>query len=140
MPVYMNDQTIDILVGTLQALKQERAERRALEQEVVRLTGSEVSTSSEALDVHCNSLEVAELLEKKHKNVLQAIRNLDCSDGFRESNFRVSAYPIPTGQGGTRYGKMYDMTKDGFIFLVSEFTGKKATRVREEFFTTAQNW
>ena len=81
-----------------------------------------------------DSLMVSERFEKKHKNVLRAIKNLECSTEFFELNFELEFYPIPTGQGGTRKGKMYRMTRDGFTFLVSGFTGKKVARYREKYF------
>lgn len=35
------------------------------------------------------SLDVARVFGKQHKNVLQAIENLDCSDDFNELNFQL---------------------------------------------------
>lgn len=41
-----------------------------------------------------SSLTVAEVFEKQHAHVLEAIKNLDCSEDFRESNFRFSKYKV----------------------------------------------
>ena len=38
------------------------------------------------------SLDVAETFEKEHKHVLRNIRELACSDEFRQSNFGPSSY------------------------------------------------
>jgi phage regulator Rha-like protein len=35
------------------------------------------------------SLDVARVFEWQHKNVLQAIENLECSDGFNRLNFKL---------------------------------------------------
>lgn len=76
------------------------------------------------------SLKVAEYFGKQHKNVIQAIETLDCSGKFRELNFQLSAYTVP---GQTRTYPFYEMTRDGFMFVVMGFNGKKAARVKESF-------
>ncbi len=75
------------------------------------------------------SLKVAKSFEKRHDNVLQAIKNMDCSDEFRLLNFKESK--CLNSQGKTQ--PMYFMTREGFMFLVMGFTGQKAASVKEEF-------
>ncbi|EBM0567332.1 hypothetical protein DP643_23345 [Salmonella enterica] len=72
---------------------------------------------------------VAEYFEKRHERVLDKIRSLDCSPEFTEHNFVLSEYTDSTG----RKLPMYDMTKDGFVFLVMGFTGKKAAQFKEAY-------
>ena len=72
---------------------------------------------------------VSDVFEKTHKDVLRAIDNIDCSDGFRERNFALSSYK--SKQGKTL--KCVDMTRDGFSFLCMGFTGKKAAKWKEEY-------
>lgn len=75
------------------------------------------------------SLAIAERFGKQHKNVLQSIENLECSEAFTELNFQPSAYKDSTG----RALPMYAITKDGFMFLCMGFTGKEAAAWKERF-------
>ena len=74
-----------------------------------------------------NSLKVAEAFSKQHKNVLQSLQRVDCSAEFTELNFQPSEYIDSTG----RVLPMYEMTKDGFMFLVMGFTAPKAAAIKE---------
>lgn len=75
------------------------------------------------------SLIIADIFGKQHKNIIQKINNLECSAEFTELNFQLSEYKDPTGRRLTQY----DITKDGFIFLVMGFTGKKAAHMKEAY-------
>ncbi|EHX5908847.1 ash family protein, partial [Escherichia coli] len=66
-----------------------------------------------------SSLAVAEYFRKPHKDVLAKISRLDCSAEFTERNFSPSEYTDSTG----RKLPMYQITKNGFVFLVMGFTG-----------------
>lgn len=79
--------------------------------------------------VRVSSLVVAEKFEKKHKNILQAIELLECSEEFNRLNFQQIDY---VDQKGRTY-KAYAMTRDGFMMLVMGFTGKKAATWKEAF-------
>lgn len=70
------------------------------------------------------SVVVAQVFGKQHKDVLRAIRGLDCPPDFTERNFALSEFTDPTG----RKLPMYRMTRDGFTFLCMGFTGKEAAR------------
>lgn len=74
------------------------------------------------------SFKVAEFFGREHKNVLQSIRRLDCSDEFLTANFSAVKYQ----HRGNEYDA-YEMTKNGFMFLVMGFTGKKAARIKEAY-------
>lgn len=82
--------------------------------------------------VKTDSLKVAELFGKQHKNVLHKLESLDCSTEFTELNFQLSEYLDSTG----RKLSMYEMTKDGFIFLVMGFTGSTAAKIKESYINT----
>jgi Rha family phage regulatory protein len=73
------------------------------------------------------SLEVAEMFDKEHKNVLRHIRDLSCSQEFRHRNFAESSYM----SAQNKQMPMYEITKDGFIFLVLGFNGNKVSRLKE---------
>jgi Rha family phage regulatory protein len=81
------------------------------------------------------SLKVAEAFGKRHDDVLRKLRGLDCSPEFTARNFAGSEYTDPTG----RKLPFYEVTKDGFVFLVMGFTGAKAARVKEAYIN-AFNW
>ncbi|WP_106378562.1 Rha family phage regulatory protein, partial [Escherichia coli] len=75
------------------------------------------------------SVAVAEFFHKRHDNVLRAIANIECSDKFTALNFEASEYTDSTG----RKLPMYQITKNGFVFLVMGFTGKKAASFKEAY-------
>ncbi len=75
------------------------------------------------------SLDVAETFGKEHNKVLRDIRELDCSDEFRLSNFGQSFYVNLQG----RKQPMYYMTRDGFTLVVMGYTGEKAMKFKEGY-------
>lgn len=81
------------------------------------------------------SINVAEAFGKLHKNVVRKLEMIECSQEFTERNFTPSEYKDSTG----RNLPMYKMTKDGFMFLVMGFTGKKAAMIKEAYIN-AFNW
>ncbi|HAG2139065.1 TPA: Rha family transcriptional regulator [Salmonella enterica] len=76
-----------------------------------------------------SSRSVGEYFRKLHKDVIRKIESLDCSPEFTGRNFTLSEYTDSTG----RKLPMYEMTKDGFVFLVMGFTGKKAATFKEAY-------
>lgn len=70
----------------------------------------------------CDSLQVAKKFEKRHDNVMQAIRGLLKNKETHEM-FKKSSYIEE--QNNQRY-PMYLMNRDGFSLLVMGFAGKKA--------------
>ena len=79
--------------------------------------------------IKTTSLIVAEHFEKQHKHVLESIEKLECSDEFRSAQFSADLYLDSHG----REQKCYNLTKNGFMFLVLGFTGKKAAAIREAY-------
>lgn len=79
------------------------------------------------------SLKVAEAFGKRHTHVLDKLKSLDCSDEFASANFWAHVQMIDIGNGAKRESKFYQMTKDGFMFLVMGFTGKKAATIKEAY-------
>lgn len=76
-----------------------------------------------------NSLLVAEIFEKNHKDVLRSINSLEVSDEFRQRNFAPANYT--DAQGKPR--PMFQITRDGFTMLAMGFTGKKAIEWKEKY-------
>lgn len=86
--------------------------------------------------VKTSSLKVAELFGKQHKDVLRKIESLECSLEFTSAHFCAHVQTVEIGNGATRESKYYEMTKDGFIFLVMGFTGAKAAQIKEAYINT----
>ncbi|GAD04509.1 phage Rha protein [Porphyromonas crevioricanis JCM 15906] len=85
--------------------------------------------SSQGRDV-TTSLIVAQVFGKEHSKVCRDIESLSCSESFRVANFGEATFENQkTGQNH----KMYEITKDGFSFLVMGYNGKKAGEFKEMF-------
>lgn len=76
-----------------------------------------------------NSLQVAEYFGKRHDHVLRDIQSIDCSEEFNRTNFGEMSYLDSYG----RKQKAYAMTRDGFMFLVMGYRGKKAAAIKEAY-------
>lgn len=87
--------------------------------ELVLLNNNQVTTTS---------ILIAETFNKDHKDVLKAIQSISCSEDFSRRNFSLSDYEVR----GKKY-PIYVITKDGFSMLVMGFTGKKATKFKEDY-------
>ncbi|MDS1603487.1 Rha family transcriptional regulator [Escherichia coli] len=75
------------------------------------------------------SVAIAEFFGKRHDNVLRAIANIECSEKFNALNFEDVTYTDAKGEKRP----MYQITKNGFVFLVMGFTGKKAAAFKEAY-------
>ena len=96
--------------------------------DLVFIEGGEVVTTSR---------QVAKQFGKQHRNVLRAIKNIECSEEFALLNFE-QCFEINKLANG-KPEPVVRMTKDGFMFLVMGFTGKKAAQMKEAFIY-AFNW
>ena len=74
-------------------------------------------------EIYTTSLIIAEQFGKEHKHVLRDIDELQCSKEFNRSNFGLISYK----DNRNRTQKMYKIKRDGFMFLVMGYTGKKAS-------------
>lgn len=77
----------------------------------------------------CSSRQVAELFEKEHNHVMRDIRELDCSEEFRLSNFGQIFEKDSYG----RKQPVFYMTRDGFTFLAMGYRGRKAAKFKEAY-------
>ncbi|MDR2549108.1 MAG: Rha family transcriptional regulator [Desulfobulbus sp.] len=81
----------------------------------------EIIAQNEKLVV--SSLDVARHFDKRHGNVLRAIKRIEAEEpSFTQLNFEFSEYMDSTG----RPLPMVEMTRSGFSILAMGFTGKKA--------------
>lgn len=101
---------------------------------------SEIAISTESPKVFFNdgrlvttSQAIADYFDKQHKHVLAKIDALDCSPEFASANFSADVQAVEIGNGAERESRCYLITKDGFMFLVMGFTGKKAARLKEAY-------
>ncbi|MEK3950926.1 Rha family transcriptional regulator [Paenibacillus sp. FSL H7-0703] len=78
-----------------------------------------------------DSLTVAEVFGKEHRRVMQDIRELECSEEFREHNFVPSSYKSAQGKNVAKF----IISQDGFSFLAMSYTGKEAARFKEMYIT-----
>ncbi len=79
--------------------------------------------------VTTDSLTVADRFGKRHCDVLRSIKLLKCSKEFGLRNFALTSYINEQG----KEQPYYDMTRDGWMFLVMGFTGAKAAEWKEKF-------
>lgn len=78
------------------------------------------------------SLKIAEVFGKEHKNVIAAIKSLECSELFRELNFKPSEYTYKNGNV-VKTVPLYNITRDGVAMLAFGFTGKRAAHFKEAY-------
>jgi Rha family phage regulatory protein len=84
--------------------------------------------------VVADSRDVAAYFGKDHKNVLQSIRNLSCSDQFRRLNFQ----PFKIKDLACESTSHVEMTEIGFMRLVGGFNGPKAALMIETWINQFQ--
>ncbi len=75
------------------------------------------------------SRQIAYYFNKRHKNVLQSIENLDYSPQFNGLNFQPVEYQDDKGE----LRKEYQITRNGFVYLAMGFTGKRAAQFKEAY-------
>lgn len=90
---------------------------------------NELVKINENNQVTTDSLTVADRFGKRHCDVLRSIKMLKCSKDYRLRNFALSSYINEQG----KEQPYYDMTQDGWMFLVMGFTGERAAEWKEKF-------
>ena len=75
------------------------------------------------------SLLIANKFNKRHSDILRAIKNIQCSAEFSQRNFALAEYIDHQG----KLRPVYRITKDGLVFLVMGFTGKDAAKFKEDY-------
>lgn len=93
---------------------------------MVTLDGNEIITTS---------LKISKYFKKRHADVLRAIKRCECSKEFSERNFALATYMDEQGKLRT----MFNITRDGCMFLIMGFTGEAAAQVKESYIK-AFNW
>lgn len=87
-------------------------------------------TTVDGEEVIVSSRDVADSFDKRHDHVLRDIRNIkeDVSPQFWGANFERSKYEVR----GREYPEFL-LSKDGCVFLVMGYEGKKAARFKEAY-------
>ncbi len=86
---------------------------------------------SQTNELVTDSFSVAKYFGKRHEQVLRKLKDLGCSFEFTKHNF-VLCHKNNELQNG-KLQPFYQMTKDGFMFLVMGFTGKRAAEIKERY-------
>lgn len=76
-----------------------------------------------------SSKDLADKFGKKHSKVLRDVRDLHCSDEFREANFGLTTYTTVQNKKVVHY----EITRDGFAFLCMGWTGPEAGSWKEKY-------
>jgi Rha family phage regulatory protein len=100
---------------------------------VVVINNREVVFAFKGEKPFISSRDLAAVFEKRHDNVISAIRALP-QDSFCFLNFKEveTEYKNPHSGGVTKY-PAYQMTRDGFALLAMGFTGEKAHKWKIAF-------
>ena len=96
--------------------------------EVIVINNVNVAFEVVGDEIFANSLQIAEVFEKRHDNIIAQIRALP-NDDFSDLNFQLVKYSDKKGEARP----MYNLTRDGFSLLVMGFTGQKAYKWKIEF-------
>ena len=75
-----------------------------------------------------SSIQIAELTERAHKNVMRDIRNL-LEQGVSRLNFELSSYEQPQPNGGVKTVPCYNVTKKGCLILASGYDAKLREKI-----------
>ncbi|GHX05209.1 phage regulatory, Rha family protein [Vibrio cholerae] len=96
---------------------------------IISFTSSGLVYLSQDNALVTDSRYIAEYFGKRHDDVLRKVRALNCSRDFNARNFAEVEYKDQKGE----LRMAYQMTKDGFMFLVMGFTGKRAAEIKERY-------
>ncbi|EIA1766278.1 Rha family transcriptional regulator [Vibrio parahaemolyticus] len=86
---------------------------------------------SQTNELVTDSFHVAKYFGKLHKNVLQKLQQLECSKEFTQLNFQLCHKNNELQNN--KLQPFYQMTKNGFMFLVMGFTGKRSAEIKERY-------
>ncbi|MFB1080288.1 Rha family transcriptional regulator, partial [Photobacterium damselae] len=98
---------------------------------IAQLSPSDLVFLSPDNDLVTDSFLIAKYFSKRHDNVIQKIKALECSSEFTNLNFQVCHKN--NDLQNNKLQPFYQITKNGFIFLVMGFTGKRASLIKEAY-------
>lgn len=100
--------------------------------EPVKSTVAVIKIENMGGQLKTDSINVAEVFNKRHGHVIRDIEELNCSLDFREPNFGLSYYNREINGFDRKY-KKYEITKDGLMFLIMGYQGEKAAEMKEAY-------
>ncbi|UKA27535.1 Rha family transcriptional regulator [Photobacterium damselae subsp. damselae] len=98
---------------------------------IAQLSPSDLVFLSPDNDLVTDSFLIAKYFSKRHDNVIQKIKALECSSEFTNLNFQVCHKN--NDLQNNKLQPFYQITKNGFMFLVMGFTGKRASLIKEAY-------
>lgn len=75
------------------------------------------------------SFSISRIFQVRHTEILQDIRNVDCSNDFRRKNYIIGKTPPDRKQKP----KFFFVTRDGFFFLATKFNPYLKEKYMEAF-------
>ena len=81
------------------------------------------------------STQVAAHFNKRHADVMRAIKKMEIPAEYRERNFALTFNEVPGPNGAVRKEPSYRITRDGFTLLAMGFTGKEAMQWKVAYLT-----
>ena len=93
--------------------------------QLLKLENAVITTSTHT-GVFTDTLKVAEIFDKSHKNVLATMNRLIKNGAIGRLNFELSSYVTKQN----KRAKMYQLNREGFLLLTTSFTGANADRWR----------
>lgn len=86
------------------------------------------------------SLDVSRQFGKRHEDVMQAIKNMQCSMEFRVQNFKAKLYLQPNPDGGiSSVARMYEISPVGFMHLCENLIEREYRQGYESGYRAAEN-
>ena len=89
-----------------------------------------ISIYTEQSEQTMTSLEIAELTGKQHKNVMQAIRNMEPAwEKTCGLKFQLTSRTIVQPNGGTREVPCYVLTKTECLYIATKFNDEARAKL-----------
>lgn len=103
-------------------------------------TGTSVAIATPDLEIiegqiTTTSNQVAAHFNKRHADVIRAIKKMEIPAEYRERNFALTFNEVPGPNGAVRKEPSYRITRDGFTLLAMGFTGKEAMQWKVAYLT-----
>jgi phage regulator Rha-like protein len=73
------------------------------------------------------SVEVAEQFDKRHRDVMRAIRDLLKKDPGLDAHYKLASHLV----AGTNPQPYFKMDRRGYVVLTSSFTGEYALKIKQ---------
>ena len=100
-----------------------------MKQVKITTTATVINTGAQTTQ-HMTSLETAELTGKQHKNVMQAIRNMEPAwEKTCGLKFQLTSRTIIQPNGGTRKVPCYQLTKTECLYIATKFNDEARAKL-----------